>query len=83
MAVTVVQHTEIFGHVMKLIGNPADGSGSISTMLSANDIATILDICKFSLDAIRSLAYKLSNKEIELSKGHQTLLRIIGHYRIH
>ena len=74
MVVTVVKHTEIYIHVTKLIGDHGDGSGSISKTLNENDIDTILTICNLSSDVIRSLAYKVSNKKTELSKGHHILL---------
>ena len=81
MAVTREKHTAIFLHVIDLIGEPADGSGSITTMLRANNINNIYDICDLSRDHIATLSCIVSDKKIKLTRGHQNLLKMIGNYQ--
>ena len=66
---------------MELIGDPGDGYGSISRIFNANKTNIILDICNLSRDDTMSLSYKVSNKKTYLSKGHQILLGVSGHYQ--
>ena len=42
--VTSDEHESVMTHVLKLVGNPSDGTGEIEKTLKANGINTILDI---------------------------------------
>ena len=82
MVITREKHTAIFVHVIGLIGEPADGSGPIATMLKENNISNIYDICDLSCDHIATLSYTVSNKKINLTRGHQNLFKMIGNYQV-
>ena len=64
-------------HVLHLVGDPADGTGEIETILKANGIQNILDIINLQRSVVSTLTYKEGREKIELSKGHQTRLVIL------
>ena len=72
--VTSDEHVSVMTHVLKLVGDPSDGTGEIEKTLKANGINTVLDILNLGQAIVSTLMYKDGNKKIELVKGHQTLL---------
>ena len=69
MVFTRKKHTAIFVHVIGLIGEPADGSGRIATMLKENNISNIYDICDLSRDHIATPSYTSFKQEDKSYKG--------------
>ena len=78
--VTAEEHRSVMEHVLHLVGNPADGTGEIETMLKANGIQNILDIVNLQRSVVNMFTYKEGRETIELLKGDQTRLIILAHF---
>ena len=76
--VTSSEHTQVYTHVMGLIGDSTDGSGKITKTLKVNGFLTILDICNMNKQMVKTLYYKVSKRKVELTIGHQNKIISIG-----
>ena len=81
--VTSSEHTQVYAHVMGLIGDPSEGSGEIAKTLKVNGILNILDICNLNKHMVEQLYYKVSNRKIELTIEQQSLVINIGLFMRH
>ena len=79
--VTADKQRSVMKHVLCLVGDPNDGTGEIDKTLKANGINDILDFVNLQRSVVSTFIYKEGNKKIDLSKGHQTLLIILAHFK--
>ena len=62
--VTAEEHRSIMEHVLHLVGDPADGTGEIETMLKANGIQNIPDIVNLQRSVVSTFTYKAGGETI-------------------